>query len=240
MITYGDSEWAWCNVVASIEKAILRHGGKRILEVGAGANPTFAKEFLDKHGLQYTALDISPSELDKAPDCYHKVVADICAEHLDIGQKFDFVFSRMLAEHVPNGEVFHRNVFHLLAPGGVAFHFFPTMWAPPFVLNRILPEQVAEAILHTIQPGRAKEGKHAKFPAYYSWCRGPMTSQIERLEGLGYRIQSYEAFYGHRGYYAKFPPVQRVHDALCKWLISHPIPSLTSFAHLTLVRPGVA
>lgn len=237
MISYNESEWAWCNAVASIEKAILRSGAKRILEVGAGANPTFKKEFLDQHGLEYTALDILQSELDKAPDCYHKVVADICAKQLDIGQKFDFVFSRMLAEHVPDGETFHRNVFHLLAPGGVAFHFFPTMWAPPFVLNRILPEKITEAVLLTIQPERAREGKQGKFPAYYSWCRGPVPSQIARLEAIGYRIESYAAFFGHRGYYKKFPPLLWLHEALCRWLIAHPIPAITSFAHLTLVRP---
>ena len=69
------------------------------------------------------------------------------------------------------------------------------------------------------------------------WCRGPVPSQIARFEAIGYRIECYAGFFGHRGYYKKFPPLLRLHDTLCKWLIAHPIPSITSFVHLTLVRP---
>ena len=46
----------------------------------------------------------------------------------------------MLAEHVPDGYRFHSNLFELLKPGGVAFHFMPTLYSPPFVINRLLPE----------------------------------------------------------------------------------------------------
>lgn len=236
-IAYGDSELAWRNVKATIEHAIVNGKVKRVLEVGAGANPLFPPEFLAAHGLDYTALDISATELAKAPDCYRKIVGDICADELVVDERFDFVFSRMLAEHVPDGEAFHRNVYRLLAPGGRAFHFFPTMWAPPFVLNRVLPERLAETVLHLIQRGREKHGRLAKFLAYYSWCREPLPSQIRRFESLGYRIESYIGHFGHRGYYVKFPPLLAMHDALTRWLVRHPRPALTSFAYLTLQRP---
>ncbi len=237
MITYSDSELAWQNVKATIESAILKSGAKRILEVGAGANPLFPEAFLVEHRLEYTALDISATELAKAPACYQKMVADICDADLAVSQQFDFVFSRMLAEHVPDGEAFHRNVFRLLAPGGQAFHFFPTMWAPPFVLNRILPERLADSLLHFFQRGREKHGRLGKFPAYYSWCRGPTDSQIARFKSLGYQVASYVGYFGHRGYYVKFPPLLKIHDAISRWLMAHPQPLLTSFAYLTLEKP---
>lgn len=237
MISYGDSDAAWRDVKLTIESAILRSNAKRILEVGAGANPLFPEQFLIDHKLEYTALDISSVELDKAPDCYRKILADICKDNLDINDKFDFVFSRMLAEHVPDGEAFHRNVFRLLAPKGRAFHFFPTMWAPPFVLNRVLPERLAESVLHMIQSGRERSGTVGKFPAYYSWCRGPMRSQINRLENLGYTVESYVGFFGHRGYYLKFPFFLKLHSRISSWLLKNPKPFLTSFAYVTLSRP---
>lgn len=236
-VAYRDSELAWRDVKSTIEAAIVGHGAKRVLEVGAGANPLFPESFLREHALAYTALDISASELEKAPTCYRRVVGDICSPSLVLEERFDFVFSRMLAEHVPDGEAFHRNVYRLLAPGGRAFHFFPTMWAPPFVLNRLLPERLADGVLHLVQRGREREGHHAKFPAYYSWCRGPSQSQFRRFESLGYRVESYVGHFGHRGYYVKFPPLLAVHDAISRWLLAHPQPWLTSFAYLTLQRP---
>ena len=236
LIRYGNSEEAWRDVKDVIGAEIVKSKSIRILEVGAGANPLFPEEFLKEHGLIYTALDISKEELNKAPDCYRKLVADICSEVPTTTERYDFVFSRMLAEHVPDGERFHRNVYQLLAPGGLAFHFFPTMWAPPFVLNRFLPERLAEFLLHLLQPGREKSGKHAKFPAFYSWCRGPVSSQIARLEGLGYEIESYVGFFGHRTYYRKLLPIQKLHDYLVRLLIAHPMPWVTSFAFLTVQR----
>lgn len=236
MIRYSDSELAWRDVKSTIEKTITQRGAKRILEVGAGANPLFPEEFLREHNLVYTAMDISATELAKAPDCYEKIVADICSPQHSIDGQFDFIFSRMLAEHVKDGSAFHRNVYRMLAPGGSAFHFFPTMWAPPFVLNRLLPERIAEAILHFFQFGRESEGRLGKFPAYYSWCRGPMPSQIERLTSVGYSIESYVGFFGHRGYYVKFPALLKIHDSIVSWLMAHPKPWLTSFAYLTLAK----
>lgn len=237
MIEYGDSEVAWRDIKATIERKIIESGARRLLEVGAGANPLFDEAFLRQHGLSYTAFDISPTELAKAPDCYHKVVGDICAGDLKVDGQFDFVFSRMLAEHLPDGQAFHRNILKLLAPGGRAFHFFPTLWAWPFLFNRLRPERLAEALLYAVQSGRARSGQQAKFPAFYSWCRGPTVSQIQRLQGLGYQIEQYTGFFGHRGYYLKMPLLLRLHDALSRWLIAHPQPSLTSFAYITLRKP---
>lgn len=181
-IHYAGSEQAWQNATAYLENLIVQHGARRILEVGGGANPSFSQEFVNKHNLEYTILDISAAELAKAPDGYIKLQADITDDNLDLPSGYDLIFSRMLAEHIKNGERFHQNVFTLLADGGLAFHFFPTLYAPPFLVNRLLPERLAEKVLHHLQPGREKEGKHAKFPAYYSWCRGPSRRQIRRFD----------------------------------------------------------
>jgi SAM-dependent methyltransferase len=222
-----------------IEWLIIDGGARRVLEVGAGANPLFPPEFLERHGLSYTALDISAEELAKAPACYGKLQGDICSTALPVPEQgFDFVFSRMLAEHVRDGEAFHRNVLRLLAPGGRAFHFFPTLWAPPFVLNRLLPERLAETVLNAVQPGRERSGYHAKFPAYYHWCRGPTTSQLARFERLGYRVEAVVGMFGHREYYRRLGPLLRLHDAVVRRLLAQPLPAFTSFVHLTLRKPG--
>lgn len=235
-IKYAHSAEAWANSFAYLEQLIRSKSVRRVLEVGGGANPTFSLDFVREHGLEYTVLDISADELAKAPQGYLKVQADITSPTLNLSGGYDLVFSKMLAEHVKSGKTFHRNVHGLLAPGGMAFHFFPTLYAPPFVVNRLLPERLAEGVLHLLQSGRDKEGHHAKFPAYYSWCRGPMPSQIRRFESLGYRLEEYIGFFGHDGYYLRLPMLAKVHRAFSNWLVRHPVPWLTSFAYVVLIK----
>lgn len=235
-IRYADSDESWNEVIPFIEKLVLENSTKSILEVGAGANPTFPLEFVKKHNLSYTLLDISQEELDKAPEGYNTIQADIAAKNLEDFGSYDFIFTRMLAEHVKSGENFHRNTYQLLADGGTAFHFFPTLFALPFVVNRILPERFARWVLSLIQSGREQEGHHAKFPAYYSWCRGPSNKQIKKFEKIGFTVSQYIGFFGHAGYYRKLPFIEKIHRAISNWLISHPAPLLTSFAYLVLKK----
>jgi SAM-dependent methyltransferase len=215
---------------------ITHFGFQRIIEIGGGANPTLTPEFVAARGLEYTLLDISQVELDKAPTGYMKVCADICADDFLPKGQYDFAFSRMLAEHVPSGEKFHRNIHSILRDGGYAFHFFPTLFAPPFVVNALLPEAAAEKLLHVVQPGRERSGNLGKFPARYSWCRGPLRSSIRRFEQLGYEVDEYLGFYGHGAYYQKIPVLQNAHVRLSAALSRHPIPALTSFAQMVLIK----
>lgn len=190
-------------------------------------------EALRELGLEeYTVLDVSAVELAKAPEGYRKLQADICGELSGAPENFDLVFSKMLAEHIPDAAAFHRNVLRLLRPGGLAFHFFPTLYALPFVVNRWLPERLAAHLLNILSP---RDGyRHAKFPAYYRWCRGPTPSQLSALSGLGYEVVSYVGFFGHESYWKRVPPIARLSAWLSKWLLRHPNPWLTSFAWVTL------
>lgn len=236
MVRYGCSEEAWHGWAGYLERMIAATGARRILEVGGGANPTISLDAVARQGLEYTVLDISAAELAKAPEGYIKLQGDIASAGLELPGNYDLIFSKMLAEHLPNGEVFHRNVHGLLRRGGIACHFFPTLYAPPFVLNRLLPERLADSVLRLLQRGRDQAGRHAKFPAYYSWCRGPTKVQIRRFEGLGYQVKEYIGFFGHEGYYLKIPPVARVHRAIANWLTINPASWLTSFAYVTLQK----
>lgn len=237
-ISYGLSADAWGTVVSRIERMIEMRGFCRIIELGGGANPSLSPEFVSDHGIEYTLLDISQAELDKAPQGYAKVCSDICAEQFSGHIEYDFAFSRMLAEHVTDGATFHRNVYALLRRGGVAFHFFPTLFAPPFVVNWMLPETMAETLLHLLQPGRERSGKLGKFPAQYSWCRGPLRSQIRKFEQLGYQVEEYAGFYGHGAYYQKIPFLRGMHEYLSQVLSRRPVPALTSFAQIVLIKNG--
>ena len=214
-------------------------GCKHILEVGGGANPFLPLDFVQRHGIEYRVLDISADELAKGPTGYVKLVGDVCDPSLRLPERFDLIFSRMVAEHVRDGEVFHRNIQQLLVPGGVTVHIFPTLYAFPFLINGYFPEWLTSWLLDILQPGiRRKEGRQRKFPAYYSWCRGPSKRQFDRLGRLGYRVERYIGYFGHDGYYRRIKPLYLLNQWLSQMLLRHPLPLLTSYAIVVLRNDG--
>jgi SAM-dependent methyltransferase len=235
-INYGLTEDAWAGFLDKVRELIITRGCRTVCEIGGGANPALPLDFVQQHRLDYVIIDVSATELAKAPAGYRTRVQDVTGPIEGEQGTYDLVFSKMLAEHVKDGEVFHRNMHALLKPGGVAFHFFPTLYAPPYVLNLLLPERLTYRLLTLIQTGRENHGNKGKFPAHYRWCRGPTKRQLARLEAVGFHILNYTGFYGHAGYYKKMPMVERAHLALSRWLLRHPTPWLTSFAYAVLEK----
>lgn len=206
---------------------------KSICEIGGGANPFLDLDFVRSQGLEYTIIDISADELAKAPDDYNKIQANIADPNLNLPGKYDLVFSHFLAEHVEDGMIFHRNVLNLLEENGRAFHVFPTLYAPPFTINYLLPENFSSNLLLFFFPHREKQGKYGKFPAYYSWCRGPIKSQFKKFEQLGYSVEEYVGFYGHP-YYKNLPLLQNLANSIANFLEKNPNPLLTTYAYVIL------
>lgn len=235
---YGLSRDAWAGFNAEVRGILARGTGRKsVLELGAGANPSILWGDVNGMEIDYWCLDISPEEAQKAGSSYRFLIGDIGSPNLELPHQFDFVFSKMLAEHIRSGQVFHSNVAKLLRPGGKAFHFFPTMYAPPYLLNRILPEHLSERVLSLLQPGkRRKDGRNAKFPAYYSWCRGPSKNQYRKFESVGLRVDRYVGFFGHEDYYNRLPLLKAAHMRLCDFLVRNPISLITSFAYVELTR----
>ncbi|OHB74962.1 MAG: hypothetical protein A2Z34_07945, partial [Planctomycetes bacterium RBG_16_59_8] len=229
-ITYSDRADFHAMIRMLIEGGSL----KKICEIGGGANPLLKQEYISARGLDYTILDISEEELEKASTGCRKLVADITDRELNPSPQFDLVFSRMLAEHVSDAETFHGNVRALLVQGGLACHFFPTLYALPFVINLLLPERLTGHILHLLSP--RNRHKHGKFPAFYRWCYGPLPQQIRRLEGLKYEVIEYKGFFGHEGYYRRLPGIRNIHVTVTKALLKRPNPYLTSYAYVIMKK----
>lgn len=217
---------------AFLDQCIAASGARRICDIGGGANPFLDRQFLEREGLRCVVLDNSPAELAKAPPAYELLVADIGAKNFRYdGPKFDLVFSRMLAEHIRDARQFHHNVHTLLAPRGWAVHCFPTLYAPPFLVNRLLPESLADRLLGWVQP--RDRFQHAKFPAYYHWCRGPSRRAMLRLQQIGYEVVEYRGLFGHP-YYGQHGWLAHASHAVARFLLRHPRPFLTSYAYLAM------
>ncbi len=218
-------------------RSLIDAGAGRICDVGGGARPVLAPGQLERYAVDYLVLDESSEELEHAGERYRRAtasildaaaIAAIASEH----GGFDVVHSRWTAEHVRDGRRFHENVYALLRPGGAALHLFPTLYAPPFVVNRMLPGSLADGLLFRVCPDRSK-----KFKPYYSWCRGPSAAQLRRLESVGFVIERYTGYFGH-GFYRRVPPLALAQRTFNRVMLSHPLPAMTAFALVLLRRPA--
>jgi uncharacterized UPF0146 family protein len=237
-IEYYSSDLAWSKFSNDLRSLVKNKGIKKVCDVGGGANPLFSLNELEIYSLDYTLLDISATELDKAPNLYKKIQADITDPNFSLTGDYDLVCSRFLAEHVPSGLRFHKNVHSLLINGGYAYHYFPTLFNLPYLANRMLPTALSEPILLFFQPFRVNEGNQGKFKAYYDCCRGPTQTNILRLESVGYSIEEYIGFFGH-DFYERLKPftfLQRLEDIKTNFLLRNPTPFLTQFAQVVLSK----
>jgi len=179
-----------------------------VLELGGGGRPMWDLADAPANMNSYTVNDFDQRELDKISDGYSKACFDVCGDASVFAGRYDIVFSRFLAEHLPDGMAMHRNVFEVLKPGGVAIHLIPKLYASPFVLNMILPDRFAHKILVRYFPERLT----GKFPAYYSFCRGDTNTMRQEIDRIGYSRTEVTAFYGHP-YYDRIPGVRDIDEA---------------------------
>jgi SAM-dependent methyltransferase len=229
-------EWAILDFTRRLQRRLVKLGGGKVCELGGGAFPALSREFLVEHGLECLVVDLSTAELGKASPEYATLIGDVSSPHFATGEhegSYDVVFSRVVAEHVADGSQFHHNAHRLLKPGGIAMHFFPTLWWPPFIANKLLPETVSEWILKRVQPWRTESGSRGKFPAHYHWCFGPTEKQLSRLRSVGFDVEHCVAYFGEQSH-AKFPLLKRIDKAWTDIMLRRPNYHLTSYAAYTL------
>jgi SAM-dependent methyltransferase len=224
----------WDKFPAFIEDVITHNSSKRVCEIGAGANPAIGEEVIRKHGLRFQAADQVEEELVKSGRAETSVY-DVCANTPVPGAPYDLIFSRMTAEHFRDPERAYSNMFDALESGGLAVHSFATLYALPFVLNRLLPDRVSDFLFNRFAPRNREQ--HDKFKAYYSHCRGPMESQLQFFRDLGYDILEYRAYFGHNYYAPKLPLLHLVHRQTTNLLLKAPIAFFVSYATIILRRP---
>ena len=218
-------DWAWANykpVILAFAEEIRRkraaHTGAptavRLLEIGGGRDPLFTLEEAAAHGLDVTINDIDQAELDLAPAGYGHALFDVAGD-LDPARvrlgAYDVIFSRMVFEHVADVAKAWGNQHLLLAPGGVALAFHPTLYAPPFLINKLIPERLSARILRLFFPDR-HEGVQPKFPALYDWCYGDARKAGAMLDAIGFRDRLVAPFWTH-GYFRSIPVLREIDAA---------------------------
>jgi len=209
-----DWRWAWDSYKRVVRDLCRQLAARRLIEIGGGRDPLFSLTELKDLGAELTLNDIDPSELAHLPTGYPTACFDVVGNLSSVGYlrgSFDLAFSRMVFEHVADGQRAWANLYEMLAPGGIALAFIPTLYAPPFVVNWLLPHKLAAAIVKMLRPERRGE-EDPVFPPVYSWCFGNEFRMWSMLSAIGYRDVAVLPFYGH-GYFEHVPIMRDIH----KW-----------------------
>lgn len=208
-----------------------------VLEAGSGANPTLPFAEIEGRKLRYITSDREADELEKAPDGYETRRLDLERGPLpeDLIGACELIFSRMVNEHVRDGAAYHKNLYRLLAPRGLAVHCFSTLYALPFLANRLAPGTVADLLLDFFNP--RDRHQQDKFRAYYSWSRGPTPAMLKRFRALGYEVLAYDGYFGHPYYQRRLGLLDWLERMKSRALLARPIPLLTAYATIILRKP---
>jgi SAM-dependent methyltransferase len=227
-------QWAWDNYKRVVQELTSRLGARRLIEIGGGRDPLFTVEEIARLGVEMTVNDIEPGELAVLPKTYKTACFDVAGDLAPVADRrgtYDLAFSRMVFEHVADGKRAWSNLYEMLAPGGVALAFIPTLYALPFIINLMLPDKLAAAIVKMLFANRTDD-EDPVFPARYSWCfTGDRLREM--LAGVGYREVLVLPFYGH-DYYQSFPIVREVNGWLTKLARRNDWRTISSHAYIAV------
>jgi SAM-dependent methyltransferase len=236
-------EWAWDEYTSTVlalveqcrESGRQESGAVRLLEIGGGRSPLLTPAEAAEAGIELTVNDIDARELAQAPESFEKAQFDISGDiHSTWEGSFDLVISRMVFGHLRDARRGWANVLRLLAPGGVALAFHPTLYAPPFLINRLMPEEFAARIRRRFFPDRHDGDGAKKFPARYEMGFSDPAKIEPILKRLGYSEVLVAPFWRH-GHFRHIPLLREADDALQDFAEKRDWRKLSTYAY-TLAR----
>ena len=213
--------WAWDHyrpTVLALAQACRQSGrngagATRVLEIGGGRGPLLTPAEAAAAGIELTVNDIDARELSLAPEHFSKAQFDVAGDVDPSWEgRFDLIISRMVFEHVRDAPRAWANMHRLLAQGGVALAFHPTLYAPPFVVNWLLPEGLTARVLRFFFPNRHDEG-YPKFRARYEMCFADPAKVEPILARCGFSQVLIAPFWRH-GYFRDIPLLGEADAAL--------------------------
>lgn len=234
----GDRHWrrAWHGYRDLVLALARRAEEPTLLEIGGGRSPLLTEEDVAELRCDYTVNDIDAAELARAPTWVRTLHGDIGAPDLvgsDPAPTYDLIFAHLVFEHVAHPENAYRNIAKLLRPGGVFVNLIPTLYAPPFVLNRLLPEKTSARVLRWAMPHR-NDSEVPKFPAYYRWCTSTAHTE-RRLRSVGFSQCLVLPFYGH-DYYRRVPGLRGLSRYVSRTAARRDWRPLSTFAYVLCER----
>ena len=141
--------------------------GAEILDVGPGPSPTLPVERRPA-ACTYVAMDLSASELERAPaDAYDEVmIGDAAVPVPSLDGRFDLIVSWQVLEHVKDLPATLENLRRYLVPGGSLVALFSGSYSVFGALNRLIPARAGVLAMKLL----LDRDPDTVFPAYYDSC----------------------------------------------------------------------
>ncbi len=181
-----------------------------ILDIGSGWAPSVPPAERPA-GCRYVGLDLSRTELERAPEGSYDdmAIADVRELCPALRDRFDLALSCQVLEHVKPLAVAAGNVGSYLRPGGRFIAFFSGTFSIFGMLNRVLPQRSALWVMKTFLHRPAD----TIFPAYYDRC---WAGALHRIFREWSSVEVVPSWHG-AGYFAFFRPLQAAYVAYEEW-----------------------
>jgi SAM-dependent methyltransferase len=176
----------------------LHNRSGTLADIGSGKQPFLQNDHINRANWRVIGLDISQSELDRAPiKSYDQTV---CApiEASPLRSVADAFVCQAVLEHVADNVLAFNKLGELLRPGGIGLIFVPSRNAVFARLNLLLPESVKRGLLFYFFP----ESSYAQgFRSYYHRCTPLEFTALAKQNGLElieiktYMASSYFSFF---------------------------------------------
>jgi ubiquinone/menaquinone biosynthesis C-methylase UbiE len=185
----------------SIIKAVITmasdnsHRFKNILDVGCGADPSYAREIAamskQVHGLDYTFNFLKLAQ----PRSGNIGLAQADATQMPYRDSaFDAAICSETLEHIPDDRGVVREIARVLKPDGLLFFTVPNLWNASRIVSMIKARdftvQLGEHHIREYSPQQVHRllspwfTIERRYPVGFGW-RGPLGGTIERMVSLG-------------------------------------------------------
>jgi ubiquinone/menaquinone biosynthesis C-methylase UbiE len=188
--------------VTLVNEVVAARPGQVVVDVGGGRACIFARDKSAYRSARIIAVDIDAEELALNEDAHEKLLCDASDQLPLADESAHLVVSSSTVEHLRDVDRFLSESRRVLQPGGHVIHVFPSKWAPYAIVNRILPEAVAQRILRIVFPG--SEGILG-YRTYYDKCHASAIRKT--LERHGFDVVAIRTSYSQSYYFAFFFPV---------------------------------
>jgi ubiquinone/menaquinone biosynthesis C-methylase UbiE len=191
----------FCCSSNSIIKAVVTmardhgHRFKNILDVGCGANPSYARE-IAAMGKQVYGLDFTFNFLRLAlPKSGDIRLAQADATRMPYRDSaFDAAICSETTEHIPDDRGVVQEIARVLKPGGLLFFTVPNLWNADRIINMVKAQdfrvRLAEHHIREYSPRQVRRLLSPWFTIERSYAvglgwKGPLGGTIERMVTLG-------------------------------------------------------
>lgn len=174
----GSQENTWDRAITDLSRP-----GMRVLEIGSGSGVFPQNEI-------YPLGRVDGVDLDAKVLTNPYLIQGWSCSFYDLGplvpNKYDLIYSHMVAEHVEDPLGFVQEQLMLLAPGGTIVHSTLSRWSLPALANWLLPRKLQLALLGLL---RSKRTPDQVYPAVYKMNSVGSLKRLATTLGLNIQLR---------------------------------------------------